>query len=292
MTQVTVGPPWAADGPLPVAPPHNLLSIPGALVPPTDDEHWLVGVEVWPYPRDLPDTIDPCLQGTFRLKNDGEAWNLPIFGPFTAYLPITCTAAVGKRPDFADRARIAFQARESYAVSYELAYGNAQPLNPYLADANTQLPAGSTVLRPDVGLAYLEEAIGATGQGGLIHATPAVATAWNGNYGYSVEDTGGTLYTTANKTPVAVSAAYAGAKPTNGSAAAAHQQWVFASSMVQVRRQQDVQLIAPSLKESMSRDDNVVTYRAERGYVVSYDAPESSADTRPVQAAVLIDWAA
>lgn len=290
MTQVTVGPPWAADGPLPVAPPHNLLSIPGILVPPTEDEHWLVGIEEWPYPRDLPDAIDPCLTGTFRLKNEGEGWNLPIFGPFTAYLPITCSSISAAKQGFAERAVLAFQAKESYAVSHEVAWGTAQPLNPYLADSNVNLPAGSTALRPDVGLAYLEDAIGATALPGLIHTTPAVATAWNGSNGYSVEDKDGTLLTTANKTPVAVSYAYHGITPSGGTAASTTQQWVFASSMLQVRRQNDVQLIAPTLKESMDRSDNIVTFRAERGYVVVFDAPDSSSDTRPVQAAVKIDW--
>jgi hypothetical protein len=290
MTQVTVGPPWAADGPLPVAPPHNLLSIPGILLPPAEDEHWLVGIEEWPYPRDLPDALDPCLTGTFRLKNEGEGWNLPIFGPFTAYLPITCSSITAARPGFAERAILAFQAKEAYAVAHEIAWGTAQPLNPYLSDGNVNLPAGSTALRPDVGLAYLEDAIGATALPGLIHATPAVATAWNGANGYEIEDKGGTLYTTANMTPVAVSYAYHGVTPSGGTAAGATEQWVFASSMLQVRRQSDVQLIAPTLKESMDRSINLVTFRAERGYVAVFDAPDSSSDTRPVQAAVKIDW--
>ena len=293
MTQVTVGPPWAADGPLPVAPPHNLLSLPGILVPDTGDEHWLVGVEEWPYPRDLPDTVDPCAEGTFRVKGEGEGWNLPIFGPFTAYLPITCSSLSAARAGFADRARLAFQAKEAYGVAYELCRGHAQPLNPFLADGNTQLPAGSTVLRPDVGLAYLEDAIGATALGGVIHATPAVASSWNGANGFGVEDKNGVLLTTANSTPVAVSSAYHGATPRFGAVAAnAHQQWVFASSQIQVRRQADVQIVGPTLKESMDRSDNTVTFRAERGYVVTYDSPETSGDTRPCQAAVLVDWAA
>lgn len=293
MTQVTLGPPWAADGPIPVARPHNLLSIPGVLLPDSEDEHRLVGIEVWPYPRDLPDTKDPCDTGTFRAKNEGEGWNRPIFGSFEAYLPITCSSIVAHRAGFADRAVAAFVAREAYGLSMELATGNAQPLNPFLADTNCQLPAGATVLRPDVGLAYLEDAIGATEGVGIIHATPAVVTAWNGSYGYEVEDSGGTLYTTANKTPVAVSYAYHDVTPHGQVPAAnAHQQWVFASGMVQVRRETNIQLIGPTVKESMDRSDNVVTFRAERAYTMIYDSPDSSSDTRPVQAAVLIDWAA
>lgn len=290
MTQVTVGPPWAADGPIPQAPAHSLLDIPGALRPTTEDEHWLVGVEVWPYPPDLPDTVDPCSEGTFRVKGDGDGWNLPIFGPFTAYLPISCSTVSAARPGFADRARLAFQAREQYAVAYELAHGHAQPLSPFLSDGNVQILAGGAAVAADVGLAYLEAAIGQTGQAGLIHATPEVATAWNGQRGYSVEDAGGVLYTTANHTPVAVSGGYAGATPRFGTAPAAGQTWIYATGQVQIRRQADVQIIAPTLKESMDRELNFVTYRAERGYVVTFDAPASNSDVRPLQAAILIDW--
>lgn len=289
---VTVGPPWPADGPIPVAPPYGLLNLPGVLVPDPGSDHWAVGIEEWPYPRDLPDAVDACSDGTFRLKPDGEGWNLSTFAPFTLSLPITCSSITAARDGFAERAAAALRARESYGVSHELVTGWAVPLNPHLADSNTQLPAGSTAQRPDVGLAYLEEAIGATGSTGIIHATPAVATAWNGANGYEIEDRGGVLYTTANKTPVALSGALVGSKPTSGTAAGAHQQWVYASSPVLVYRSREVYIVAPTIKESLDRQTNEVTFRAERNYVVIYDAPESSADTRPVQAAVKIDWAA
>jgi len=291
MVQVTVGPPWAADGPIPQAPPHSLLSIPGAVLPSTDDEHWLVGVEVWPYPPDLPDTFDPCAVGTLRTKSEGEGWNIPIFGSFTAYLPITCSSVSAAAPGFADRARLAFQAREQYAVSYELSHGHAQPLNPFLSDGNVRILAGGAAVTPDVGLAYLEDAIGATGQAGLIHATNGVASSWNGAAGgYGVEDVGGVLFTTANHTPVAVSGGYVGATPRFGSSAAAGQAWVYATSMVQVRRQPDVQIIAPTIAEATDRANNIVTFRAERGYVVTFDAPASNTDLRPLQVAVKVDW--
>ncbi len=291
MADVTVGPPWAADGPIPVAPPHSLLSLPGVILPPTESEQWLVGIEVWPYPRDLPDTVDPCASGTFRVKAEGEGWNLPIFGPFTAYLPITCSTISAARPGFAERARLAFEAKEQWAVSYELSHGHAQPLNPFLADGNVNILAGGAAVAPDVALAYLEDAIGASGIGGVIHATNAVASSWNGSSGgYGVEDVGGVLYTTANRTPVAVSGGYVGATPRFGSAAAAGQAWAFATGPVQIRRQSDVQIIAPSIMQSTNMQENIVTFRAERGYVVTYDAPESASDTRPVQAAVKVDW--
>ena len=289
MADVTMGL-WPADGPIPQQPPHNLLSVPGVLLPQTDDEHWLLGVHLWPYPRDVPGVIGSCESGTFRLKDEPEDWNNSLFGPFTAYLGITCTTAVAKRPDFADRARLALQAREAYAVSLELAFGTANPTDPHLTDANVHILAGGAAVRADVGLSYLEDAIGATAQAGMIHATPAVATAWNGQSGYSVEDVGGTLYTTANKTPVAISYAYYGATPSGGTPAAAGESWVYATGPVQVRRQSNIQIIAPTLAQSMDRSDNVVTYRAERGFVVSYDAPEDAAHFRPVQAAVKVDW--
>lgn len=291
MASVLAGPTYAIDGPIPQAPAHSLLTIPGALLPENPDPHPLVGVEMWPYPPDLPDTVAPCAEGTFAVKGDGDGWNLPIFGPFTAYLPISCSSISAARPGFAERAITAFKAREQFAVAYELAHGHAQPDNPFLADGNVHILNGGTAVTPDVGLALLEDAIGATGQAGLIHATNAVASAWNGSSGgYGVEDYGGTLYTTANRTPVAVSGGYIGATPRFGTAAGAGQAWVYATGPVQIRREPDVFLNAPSLKESMDRENNLVTYRAERIYVVSFDAPASSSDTAPLQAAVKVDW--
>src|SRR5262245_38954660 len=180
----TLGPPVALDGPLPVAPTRSLLTAGNVTIVPPGSDRFGVGAGIWPYPHDLPRGFDPCSAGTFRDKGESEGWDLPTFLAYTLYLPITCSSITAASPGFSDRARIAFAARESYGVAYELAQGQFNPLNPHLTDSNLVKLNGNTAVTPDVGLSYLEDAIGATGQQGLIHVTPATAAAINGSGGY------------------------------------------------------------------------------------------------------------
>jgi hypothetical protein len=276
-----MGPPLAIDGPLPVAPPYSLVS--AATIVPSDDLRFGVGGAVWPYPPGLPDTWAPCSDGTFRVKSDGDGWELPIFESFTAYLPITCSSITAHADGFSDRVRLAFAATESFAVAREISRGHANPLNPFFTDANLTILAGGAAVSPDVGLSYLEDAIGATGRQGLVHLTPAVAAALNGSSGgYGLEAKGGKQQTTANGTPVAIDGGYIGANPSLHAPAAAGQAWAFATGPVQIRRGPDIELIADNIAQSMDRSDNTVTYRAERDYLVDWDLA--------LQVAVLVDY--
>lgn len=278
----TLGPPIVLDGPLPVAPPFSLLAA-ATIVP--SDLRFGVGGAIWPYPPGLPTTWDPCSSGTFRSKDDGDNWELPVFQAFTGYLAITCSTITAKSEGFADRARIAYAARESFGVAYELARGHAAPLNPFLTDANLTILAGGAAVTPDVGLSYLEEEIGKTGQQGMIHLTPAIAASLNGSGGYGLDirpTSGNQLKTTANGTIVAVDGGYIGANPSLHAPAGTGQGWAFATGPVQVRRSPDISLVADNIAQSMDRSDNVVTYRAERDYLVDWDVQ--------LQVGVLIDW--
>ena len=282
MTSTTLGPPLPIDGPLPVAPPFSLVSA-ATIVP--SDLRFGVGGAVWPYPPGLPTTWDPCSSGTFRTKATGDGWELPIFQSFTAYLPITCSSITAHDAGFSDRVEIAFAATESFAVARELARGHAAPLNPFLCDANLVILAGGVAVTPDVGLSYLEDAIGATGRQGMIHLTPALATSMNGSsggFGLEIRQTGGKLTTTANGTTVAVDGGYIGANPSLHAPAATGQAWAFATGPVQIRRSPDINLIPDGIAEALDRSENIVTFRAERDYLVTWDTE--------LQAAVLIDW--
>lgn len=282
MSTTTLGPPIPIDGPLPVAPPFCLVSA-ATIVP--SDLRFGVGGAVWPYPPGLPTSWDPCSTGTFRTKAEGDGWELPVFQSFTAYLPITCSTITAKSDGFADRVAIAFAATESFAVAREISRGVANALNPFFCDADLVILAGGAAVTPDVGLSYLEDAIGATGRQGLLHLTPATAAAMNGSGGYGLDlrpASGNTLRTTANGSTVAVDGGYIGANPSLHAPAAAGQAWAFATGPVQIRRSPDIEIIADNIKESMDRSDNTVTYRAERDYLVTWDTE--------LQAAVLIDW--
>lgn len=279
MSTTTLGPPLYIDGPLPVAPSRSLLAT--ATIVPSDSDRFGVGGAVWPYPPGLPTSWDPCSTGTFRTKADGDGWDLPIFQSFTAYLPITCSAITAHSPGFEDRVRLAFAATESYAVAFELARGHANPLNPFLCDANLTILAAAAVT-PDVGLSYLEDAIGATGRAGMIHTTPAVGAALNGSGGYGLDVRSGSLQTTANGTPVALDGGYIGANPSLHAPAAAGQAWAFATGPVQIRRSSDIEVVPGDISEALDRSINEVTFRAERDYLVTWDVS--------LQAAVLVDW--
>ena len=276
----TLGPPLSLDGPLPVAPLRSLLNTVTVIDSP--DLRFGVGGVVWPYPPGLPESFDPCSTGTFRTKSEGEGWDLPQFQPFTVYLPITCSSITAAAPGFADRVQLAFAATESYAVAYELARGVANPLNPFLDDANLNILAGGVAQRPDAALSYLEDAIGATGRGGVILTTPAVGASFNGgNDGYGVEVQSGRLVTTANTTPVALDGGLIGASPSLHAALVAGQGWAFATGPIMVRRSPEITILS-TLKESTDRSDNTVTFRAERDYLVIWDTV--------LQAGALVDW--
>lgn len=274
----TLGPPLSLDGPLPVAPLRSLLNTVTVIDSP--DLRFGVGGVVWPYPPGLPESFDPCSTGTFRTKSEGEGWDLPQFQPFTVYLPITCSSITAAAPGFADRVQLAFAATESYAVARELARGAANPLNPFLDDANLTILNAGVAVNLDRGLGLLEDAIGATGRGGVILTSPAVGTGWNGSGGYGIDTKSGALLTTANATPVALDGGFIGSSPSLHAALSDDEAWAFATGPIQVRRSPEITILS-TLEESLDRSDNTVTFRAERDYLVTWDTA--------LQAGVLID---
>lgn len=276
----TLGPPIYIDGPIPVAPSRGLLS--AATIVPPGSERFGVGAAIWPYPPDLPQSWAPCSDGTYRTKADGEGWDLPVFNAFELYIPITCSTITAKSDGFADRARLAFAARESFGLAHELATGHSDSMNPHLTDSNLTKLNGGVAVTPDVALSYLEDAIGATGQDGLIHLTPATAAAINGSGGYGIDMYQGRLLTTANGTPVAVDGGYIGVAPEPMAAPATGTAWAFATGPVQIRMSPDIEILADDISQSMDRQTNEVTYRAERAYLMDWDVQ--------LQVAILVDW--
>lgn len=272
MSSLTFGPPVTLDGPLPVAPPHSLLKVPGVLQEDGSDR-WINGVTVYSYPDDLPATWDPCSAGTYREKNEGTGVPLPVFASFVVYLPITCTAmGIGVSDEFANRAEIAMNAVESYAVEQQLSQGVGIGTNPFFADTEATILAGGAAVTPDVGLAYLEDAIGATGKQGMLHATPAVISRWFDQDSFDA-------LVTANGNKVASGGGYIGADPALGDTPAAGQAWAFATGPVEVRHSP---VAVMDIREVLDRTTNDVTFRAERYVLAEWDTA--------LQAAVLIDW--
>jgi len=276
MSVMAVGPGRTIDGPLPVAPRHNLFEVAEEINP----ERWESGgVVLWPFPSDLPSGIDPCLDGTFRTKDSGteSSGEHPEFPAFTVYQPIICTAFLNDFDGLMLRAEAVLNATDHLVGEQQLASG-LYATAPFLGDGANNFAVLASGVAPEVGLSYLEQAIGATGKAGMIHGDPATAGAWT--IGRQLQERSGRLETVARGTPVVVGDGYIGALA-NGVAAPVGSSWAFATGPVQYARGPLVRL-SDAIAESHDRASNTIVYIAERDLVVAWDLE--------LQAAVSIDW--
>lgn len=257
------------NGPLPRRRPFDLLHYAYDVTP--EGTHWEAGADVYPYPGGLPDTHNPCSGGSYGTKDEGEPTSAVQFGGFTAYLPITCTTrGMGSWEEFKSRAEAVLVAKQSYAVELELAYDDAGIGNPHLTEGGITPLGGGTAKKPVEGLALLEDSIAAeTAASGVIHAAPSLVAAWSREFLVFHE---GNHLVTANGTWVVAGAAYASARfhPSDKSAAGATQNWAFATGDVQYM-QSEMLPLPETVKEAVDREQNVVTFRAERSFVVDWD---------------------
>lgn len=283
MTGTTFGPPVVLTGPLPVAPPRSLLSIPGVLQDSGDGVRWTAGVALWGYPEGMPALWNPCSAGTEATKSDDSSIPQPDFAAFVIYLPVTCSSfGIATDPEgFEQKAEAALDAVSSWAIEYALAQGVPLTANPYLADADVDILASGAAVSPTAALSYLEESIGSTGRGGMIHATPGAASGMFGPWRdyVGVNDEGRAALISPIGTPIAVGGGYAGATPFGGNAAGAGQSWAYATGPVQAF----LESVQPlNISQVLERSMNEVTFRAERYALVMWDTS--------LRAAVLVDW--
>ena len=181
---------------------------------------------------------------------------------------------------FTRRAVAMLGGTEESAVENVLATGGAVPENPHLTDANLDKLNGGTATDPVEGLALLEEKIGGTKKGGIIHAAPATITYWARFRVIKEPTKEGFLYTLAG-TPVVCGYGYIGAYPDRGTPVTATEDWAFATGPVKIWREPGVLLYPGTYVEALDRHTNTLTYRAERPYVITFDGQ--------LQAGVLID---
>lgn len=297
-----VGPLYRLDGPLPLPRRYHLLQV--AQEVPLDqgpDAHWLSGAWLQSYIAGVADVFDPCASsGSTAVKPTGLPLSVGQFAAFTVNMAITCNAArVGADPYawFVTHLVPAFRVVEAEAVERALATGDGVEIfgndNPHLTDSHlVQLDSGAAV-SPLHGLESLEDAIGATGRGGVIHATPATVTAW-AQYGNLIdEDNAGILRAQATGTPIVVGDGYLDVFPDGGSSAGARQAWAFATGMVRYLADPptsaDPLVIPGQYRQAIDTSTNEVTYRAERNYLVTFDTDTTDGDNPPLQAGVLID---
>lgn len=282
-TITAVAPPLSLLGPTPQEPPHNLLALARKLDLLREGGR-ISGAGVWMSPCALPEPHDPCAEGTFRTKSDGDdAGVQALFSPFTAVIPMICSSiTVGDRYEqFEDRLVRAFRARESYAVEQELATGGAltgDP-NPAFGDSDMDTLAAGAAVSPGVALSYLEEAIAASGSRGIIHATPAVVAAWQAIPFGDTDELDNTVLQTANGNYVVSGAGYVGVTPTGEAQPADGESWAFATGLVEIHRSEEIRF---DLRASLDRSDNTLVVRVERDQFAIFDPC--------VQAGVLVDW--
>lgn len=297
------------NAPRPVPPRYRLIDV--ANIIPDPDIHWQTGLRIWGFPPtgdwpaeatewyeggvpDQPSTWALCTSDGTSVKPDGTEITLPEFDTFTVVMAETCTArsvfgeplpdetpeafAARQQQLYVDRAMASFAASESWAVEREFSQGLLLPGNPHLSDPNaTILPTGGAAQDPRTALSYLNNAIGQTGQQGIIHADPAVLSAW-GEFYIRPE---GNMLVTIDGVPIVRGAGYIGAVPDNAPALADGQSYAFATNMVDIRRSEA--FVTPErVDQALDRHDNTITYRVERTYAVDWDTV--------LQAAVLVDW--
>ncbi len=264
------------DGPLPEAPPHGLLEVPGVRVDPGDarykDGRWMNGVNVWGYPEETPFLWEPCATGTFDVKEDETTMPTATFDAAAAYLPVACGARGPSLEDELVRRTVrTLDATLSFAAEQMLASDTAGLTNPNFTDATV---LGGGAVTAAVGLSWLENAIGETGRRGIIHVTPAIASALLAEK--IVVGNNGVLTTIAGNY-VAVGGGYINQGPTDP---ASGQDYMFATGPVLVFVSELD--FTEELSQVLDRSNNDVVYRAERWILPVWDTALNSA--------VLVDW--
>lgn len=289
MSTLGLAPLLGIDGPLPLAPKHNLLTVVLDLDDPRVREQlgmgqgarWTAGVNVLPRPTDVPFGFDPCATGTMRVKDSGSERDWIEFLPFVAYIPDFCSGmGIGDWERFKQLVDDGLLALESYAAEVQLAQGQPIGSNPSLNDTNL-VPLAAGAVGPVEGMALLENAIAATGRQGVIHATPGIGTMWTSRD--LLTDEGDALMTVATGTPVVIGYGYVGTDPDAQASPSGDQEWAFATGPVFFGRGPLEELTA-DIASSLDRSNNDLTYRAEREMLVGWDGV--------LQAGVLIDRSA
>ena len=287
MSTVVYGPPFVVEAATPQAPPYSLVATLKALGlyhEDAADPHWQNGVTVWPWPSGTPDATVPCAAGTSRVKEDGTPVDIPIFGPITPYFADACsTISVHDQETYVERATVAIRATESMPVERQLVSGFFAPTNPFVGDLNVSLLNNGDPTDGQSSLALLENAIGASGKQGIIHAPPAVVSAWDASGFTLVEEPSGFLRTKRG-TPVVVGDGYIGQHPASVGAPGDTEEWAWATGLVSAWANPEPFMIPATMREALDRETNFVVYRAEKTFVVEWDTE--------LQAAVLVDWSA
>jgi hypothetical protein len=263
--------PIRVDGPVPAPPRHTILTV--SDIVPDGGERWEQGVSVYPYPCGPDRRFDQC--GTIGTPKVLSTTQGPIdFGSFAVYLNVQCTMrGIGNDvDDYRQRALAAFMAFEHEQVEGEWWDGTQLPNNVHLTSA-TSATSPLTVLNGGAatnlmnGLAILE---GSIKRSAVIHMSTRMATGLFSQR-LLVENTIKKRIETRLGTPVIPGTGYSGNAPTGSAANGGTEEFVFATTPLQIRRSEPF-LTPETPAQALDRTLNNLTYYAERYYVVDFDA--------------------
>ena len=247
---------------------------------PAGDSRWVAGIG-----------FDPISCGTSggyfldRCESDSESNDFddkPVepssrlveYRPYVAYYGDSCSTATFRSRDFPGRATAAYVAAESALMATELWTGAVSTAgglgNFHLASSDADVLPG--VWPVGLGLARLQFELGEViPSRGMIHAPRDIVSVWV-ELGFVRRE--GAVLVDAYDNVVVADTGYPGTAP-NGDPRTTTGAFVYATDMVQVRRDGQIRLL-PTVDEAMAgaamdRDINLIEWRAERT-VAAYTA--------------------
>ena len=275
-TFTAIGPALELDGPLPVAPKHGLLTVPG-VIRAEDATRELNGVNVWGYPTGCSELWEPCSDGTYRVKSEDSEQPTPRFDSYVVYKPVICSAIGLANPEeLSARVSRVLDATLSAGVEAALAGGVPGSNNPFIGDSHVDdlTPTPGTAVSGKIALSILENAIGETCRAGIIGATPATIAGLQTDPLWPHDQ-----LVTVNGTPLYSADGLIGLTTPDLDAPDVGEDWMVATGPIQV-------YLGPTVtfdtRSSLDRSDNTLVFRAERYVLSVWDTA--------LQAAVLVDW--
>jgi len=256
-----VGPESVIDGPPQFAQPFGLIA--SATTVDHGDHEWMGGMRLTPESCQGIDMWAPC--SSSQLTSGRNRAAIYSYDPFVGMVRDECGTWGWEAQDYEGRARRRLAAIESFGVEAEFWTGTLTAANPHLAAATaTTLGTGLGLAR---GLALLVQGLATNLVGrGMIHARPYLVELWQAG-GHLMERQG--RLTTIGGHVVVPGGGYTGSSPA-GVAPAGTLEYAYATDWIIVDRS-PVQVFEGDMGEATDESNNIVAFRAQRGYGIRWN---------------------